>query len=54
VERSEIADFLAAGYTEEHVLSILLAASVKTISNYANHLFATPVDEVFKSREWRG
>ena len=54
VERSEINDFLAAGYTEEHVLSILLAVSVKTISNYANHLFATPVDEVFKSREWRG
>jgi len=54
VERSEIDDFLAAGYSEAHVLNILLAVSVKTISNYSNHLFATPVDDMFKSREWRG
>ena len=35
--------FLAAGYPETDILQIVPAVSVKTISNYANHLFHTPV-----------
>lgn len=50
--KTEVAAFIAAGYTETHVLSILLAISVKTLSNYANHLFETPLDDMFKPREW--
>ncbi len=42
-----ISDFLAAGYTEQDLLSTLLALSVKAISNYTNHLFETPVDDAF-------
>jgi uncharacterized peroxidase-related enzyme len=45
--------FLSAGYTENQVLEIVLAVSVKTISNYVNHLFDTPVDAPFKAREWK-
>lgn len=45
-------DFTAAGYTETDVLQIVLAVSVKTISNYANHLFHTPVDAAFADRVW--
>jgi uncharacterized peroxidase-related enzyme len=44
--------FLKAGYTEQHILAIVLAISVKTISNYANHLFHTPVDAAFASYAW--
>lgn len=50
--RQDLDAFIAAGYYESHVLEVLLAISIKTISNYANHLFNTPVDELFKSREW--
>lgn len=50
--KNEVAAFIAAGYTEAHVLSILLAIGVKTLSNYANHLFETPLDDMFKPREW--
>lgn len=39
--------FLSAGFTEQHILEIVLALAVKTISNYANHLFHTEVDKVF-------
>jgi uncharacterized peroxidase-related enzyme len=46
--------FLDAGYNENHVLSIILAISIKTISNYTNHIFHTELDTVFKSREWKG
>lgn len=48
----EVNTFLVEGYNEQCVLEIILAISVKTISNYANHLFHTKLDDVFKSREW--
>ena len=38
---------LDAGYTESHVLNIILAVAVKVLSNYTNHAFATEVDERF-------
>lgn len=44
--------FFNAGYTETDVLQIVLAISVKTVSNYTNHLFHTPVDEHFAYRAW--
>lgn len=39
--------FLEAGYTEQHILGIVLAIATKTFSNYVNHLAGTPVDQVF-------
>lgn len=41
--------FLAAGFQEKDVLYIVLAIAVKTLSNYTNHLLATPVDAVFSA-----
>lgn len=43
--------FLDAGYSEKHILGLILAISVKTISNYANHIFHTEIDEVFSGRK---
>jgi len=48
----DVKEFLMAEYTEKHILAIILAISVKTISNYSNHIFHTPVDTMFKAREW--
>ncbi|BFN28260.1 carboxymuconolactone decarboxylase family protein [Pseudomonas sp. SCT] len=48
-----VEEFLTAGYSERHVLDIVLALSVKTLSNYANHLFHTPVDKMFAGRTWQ-
>ncbi len=46
--RQAIADaFLSAGYSESTALQIVLAAAVKTLSNYSNHLFQTQVDDKF-------
>lgn len=52
--RSDVEKFLAAGYSERHVLEIVLAIAVKTLSNYTNHLFHTPLDAKFASRSWKG
>lgn len=39
--------FLDAGFQEKDLLYIVLAISVKTLSNFSNHLFATQIDEQF-------
>ncbi|WP_133139288.1 carboxymuconolactone decarboxylase family protein [Legionella genomosp. 1] len=52
-ELSVVADFLNAGYGEKQLLDIVLAISVKTLSNYTNHLFNTSVDKAFKVREFK-
>ncbi|MGD9792072.1 MAG: carboxymuconolactone decarboxylase family protein [Acidimicrobiia bacterium] len=52
--RAEAEAFLAAGYTELQILQIVLALAVKTISNYSNHLFHTPLDPGFAPRAWNG
>ncbi|NUR25447.1 MAG: carboxymuconolactone decarboxylase family protein [Catenulispora sp.] len=49
---AQLDSFLAAGYSETDVLQVVLAVSVKTISNYANLLFHTPVDPAFAARAW--
>ncbi len=41
--------FLQEGYTEAHLLAIILATSVKVLSNYSNHLFDTEVDKAFSA-----
>ena len=50
--KADVQAFVAAGYSERSILEIILAISVKTISNYSNHLFHTDVDEVFAGRVW--
>lgn len=50
--KDEVEKFLRAGYTERDVLGIILAIAVKTLSNYSNHLFHTPLDERFAGRAW--
>lgn len=50
---ADVAAFKAGGYTEKNILGIILAISVKTLSNYANHVFHTPVDGAFAGRVWK-
>lgn len=50
--KADVEAFLAAGYQERHVLDIVLAIAVKTLSNFSNHLFHTQVDEAFAAYAW--
>ncbi len=45
--------FIAAGFTKQNVLEILVAISHKVLSNYTNHIVNTPVDDVFKQFTWQ-
>ena len=51
--REDVAAFVAAGYSERQILEVILAIAVKTISNYTNHVFDTPVDAPFQARAWK-
>ncbi len=53
MSEDDIAAFRSAGYSQAQVLEVVLAASLKTLSNYANHLAETPLDDAFASRAWR-
>ncbi len=50
--QADVQAFLGAGFNERQILEIVLAIAVKTLSNYANHLFHTPLDGVFAARAW--
>ena len=49
ISKAEAAAFLQAGYAEKQILEIILAISVKTLSNYSNHIFHTEVDAAFEA-----
>lgn len=51
-EPEVVTRFLAAGHRQAQALEIILAIAIKTISNYANHAFDTPLDDAFTAREW--
>ncbi len=51
---SELESFLSAGYTRSQVLEVIMVVAMKTLSNYANHLLETPVDEILARMTWEG
>ncbi len=51
--RADVSAFHAAGYTDKQILEVVLAIAIKTLSNYANHLFHTPLDSIFAARAWK-
>jgi alkylhydroperoxidase family enzyme len=52
VSVEDLATFLDAGYEEKHILGVITAIGVKTMSNYMNHITQTPVDDVFEGHSW--
>ncbi len=51
-EESDIEAFLAAGYTKQTVLEVILGTSLKVMSNYTNHIAKTTVDPAFQANVW--
>lgn len=44
---------LAAGYSRQQLLDVLVGVALKTLSNYTNHLTETELDEAFGARAWQ-
>lgn len=48
----EVEAFLAAGFEQQQVMEVVLAAGLKTLSNYTNHLTNPPLNEAFAKNAW--
>ncbi len=49
---AQVEAFLAAGYTRQTVLEVIVGTSLKVMSNYTNHIATTPVDAAFAPNTW--
>ena len=52
VDQESIDAFIEVGYNRQQVLEVIVGIGLKTLSNYANHVAGTPLDDVFKEQEW--
>ncbi len=49
---SQLNAFFKAGYTKESLLELIVATSLKVMSNYTNHVAQTSLDSAFTSNSW--
>ncbi|MFO0601100.1 MAG: carboxymuconolactone decarboxylase family protein [Myxococcaceae bacterium] len=52
VEDAQVTAFIDAGYQAHQALEVLVGVSLKTLSNYTNHLTQPPLDAAFAPRAW--
>ncbi|MET4805261.1 carboxymuconolactone decarboxylase family protein [Limibacillus sp. MBR-115] len=52
VGQQDVQAFLDAGYTQRHVLDVVLGLAQKVMSNYVNHIANTPTDAAFAAFGW--
>jgi len=52
VPEADLNRFIAAGYTREQGLGVLIGVAMKTIGNFANHFMKTPLDQQFAAQRW--
>lgn len=50
---ADLESFLAAGYTPQHALEVVLGLAVKTMSNFTNSIAGTPLDGAVKKYAWK-
>ena len=50
--QAQVDAFLAAGYTQQTVLEVILGTSLKVLSNYTTHVAETQVDEAYAPNAW--
>jgi len=51
--QAEMKAFFDAGYGPKQALDVVLGISMKTLSNYTNHIAETPLDEAFEQLAWQ-
>ncbi len=51
-DKDDARAFLDAGFEESHIMDIILALAVKTLSNYSNHINQPELDEAFSGHKW--
>ena len=49
IEQQQLDDFLAAGFTRQNVYDLILVVTIKTLSNYSNHLTKPEANDELKA-----
>lgn len=52
VADDEVQAFLDAGFTKRQVLDVITGVTMKTLSNYTNHIAHTSLDDAFTPNAW--
>lgn len=52
VDEDDLQAFEDAGFGRAQALDVILGVSLKTLSNYANHIMKTPLDAAFEADRW--
>ncbi len=52
LSEEELAEFVAVGFVSTQALEVLLGISLKTLSNYCNHLMGTEPQQEFAAEAW--
>jgi alkylhydroperoxidase family enzyme len=50
---ADLEQFLAAGYTPQNALEVVLGLAIKTMSNFTNSIAGTPLDGAVKKYAWQ-
>jgi uncharacterized peroxidase-related enzyme len=53
LSEASVHEFLDAGYSRAQLLDVVVGVGLKTMSNYANHIMQTGLDDAFSSRAWQ-
>lgn len=53
IVQAELDALLAAGYSSQQALEVVLGIAIKTMSNYTNSITGTPLDKVVQSYQWQ-
>jgi len=52
LSKEEIQAFLDSSYTRQQLIEVIMGVSLKTFSNYLNHIAEIPVDDAFAAEAW--
>jgi AhpD family alkylhydroperoxidase len=49
----DVSKFLVSGYTQQHVLEVIVGVALKVLTTYTNHIAHPALDKAFASQEWK-
>jgi uncharacterized peroxidase-related enzyme len=52
LDDAEIEAFMAAGYTKQSLLDVMTGVTMKTLTNYTNHMVKTPLNPQYEPQKW--
>ncbi len=52
IDGTDLQRFVDAGYAREQAFEVLVGVAMKTLSNYTNHIAATPLDAPLQAFAW--